>query len=62
MGKDHCHVLRSRVDINTTRAVLGHSSIDTTNIYAETDLEVNARALAPFDASEHGSSRPWKED
>jgi len=32
------------VDINTIRAWLGHVSLDTTNIYAETDLATkNAR-------------------
>jgi integrase/recombinase XerD len=40
------HLLRSGVDINTIRAWLGHVSINTTNIYAETDLETKARALA----------------
>jgi site-specific recombinase XerD len=34
------------VDINTIRAWLGHVSMDTTNIYAETDLEMKAKALA----------------
>jgi site-specific recombinase XerD len=40
------HLLRSGVDINTIRAWLGHVSIDTTNIYAEIDLETKAKALA----------------
>jgi len=40
------HFLRAGVDINTIRAWLGHVSIDTTNIYAETDLEMKAKALA----------------
>jgi integrase/recombinase XerD len=31
--------------INTIRACLGHVSIDTTNIYADTDLEMKAKAL-----------------
>jgi integrase/recombinase XerD len=34
------------VDINTIRAWLGHVSLDTTNIYAETDLATKKRALA----------------
>jgi site-specific recombinase XerD len=33
------HLLRAGVDINTVRAWLGHVSLDTTNIYAEIDLE-----------------------
>jgi len=39
------HLLRAGVDINTIRAWLGHVSIDTTNIYAEVDLEMKAKAL-----------------
>jgi site-specific recombinase XerD len=40
------HLLRAGVDINTIRAWLGHVSIDTTNIYAEVDLELKAKALS----------------
>src|SRR5439155_5007054 len=39
------HLLRAGVDINTIRAWLGHVSLDTTQIYAEVDLEMKARAL-----------------
>ena len=34
---------------NTIRAWLGHVSLDTTNIYAETDLATKKRALATLD-------------
>lgn len=40
------HLLRSGVDINTIRAWLGHVSLETTNRYAEVDLEMKAKALA----------------
>lgn len=40
------HLLRAGVDINTIRAWLGHVSLDTTNIYAEVDLAMKAKALA----------------
>jgi integrase/recombinase XerD len=40
------HLLRAGVDINTIRAWLGHVSLDTTNIYAEVDLQMKARALS----------------
>lgn len=40
------HLLRAGVDINTIRAWLGHVSLNTTNIYAEVDLEMKAKALA----------------
>jgi integrase/recombinase XerD len=43
------HLLRAGVDINTIRAWLGHVSIDTTNVYAEVDLEMKAKALAACD-------------
>jgi integrase/recombinase XerD len=43
------HLLHSGVDINTIRAWLGHVSLDTTSIYAETDLETKKRALATLD-------------
>ena len=57
-----CDLVRSEVDINTIRALLGHSTIDTTNIYAEIDVEMKAKAIALCDAAEPGSARPWKED
>jgi site-specific recombinase XerD len=40
------HLLKAGVDINTIRAWLGHVSLSTTNIYAEIDLEMKAKALA----------------
>jgi site-specific recombinase XerD len=45
------HLLRAGVDINTIRAWLGHVSLDTTNVYAEVDLEMKAKALASVDIS-----------
>lgn len=49
------HLLRAGVDINTIRAWLGHVSLDTTNIYAEVDLEMKAKALAKVDVSDLAS-------
>ena len=55
-------LLRSGVDINTIRGWLGHVSINTTNIYAEIDLETKARALATCAPSDVGKSRKhWRE-
>jgi len=48
------HLLRAGVDINTIRGWLGHVSLDTTNIYAEIDLETKARALALCEVSSEG--------
>ena len=59
------HLLRAGVDINTIRAWLGHVSLDTTNIYAEVDLEIKAKALArcdvPSDADETNET-DWHND
>ena len=57
------HLLRAGVDINTIRAWLGHVSIDTTNIYAETDLEMKAKALATCEVAEEPKTKKrWRED
>lgn len=57
------HLLRAGVDINTIRAWLGHVSLETTNIYAQVDLEMKSKALAlcEVDASDP-SGVPWSED
>ena len=57
------HLLRAGVDLNTIRAWLGHVSVDTTNIYAETDLAMKAKALAACDPG-GGSRRKrrWRDD
>ena len=57
------HLLRAGVDVNTIRAWLGHVSTDTTNVYAETDLEMKAKALALCEVK--GVSKPnkrWRQD
>ena len=52
------HLLRAGVDINTIRAWLGHASLETTNRYAEVDLEMKAKALqACADDATHSSPR-----
>jgi integrase/recombinase XerD len=57
------HLLRAGVDINTIRAWLGHVSLDTTNIYAEIDLEMKAKALAKCEVTNtNGSKRHWRDD
>ena len=57
------HLLRSGVDINTVRAFLGHASLNTTNIYAEIDLETKAQALAKCDVTDgHKTRKRWAED
>jgi integrase/recombinase XerD len=56
------HLLRSGVDINTIRAWLGHVSLTTTNVYAEVDLEMKAKALAGCEVPDPQPSTPWRED
>lgn len=56
------HLLRAGVDINTIRAWLGHVSINTTNIYAETDLQMKAKALGLCAVKSTGSPKRWRED
>lgn len=51
------HLLRAGVDINTIRAWLGHVSLDTTHIYAESDLEMKAKALAHCEISNSAKAR-----
>ena len=60
------HLLRAGVDINTIRAWLGHVSLETTNRYAEADLEMKAKALATCAVTEpgrnHDSKATWRKD
>jgi integrase/recombinase XerD len=60
------HLLRAGVDINTIRAWLGHVSLETTNRYAEVDLEMKAAALetcAVHEAEEPNHQVPhWRGD
>jgi integrase/recombinase XerD len=57
------HLLRAGADINTVRAWLGHVCLDTTNVYAEIDLEGKAEALAKCDISDKRSvKKRWAND
>ena len=56
------HLLRAGVDINTIRAWLGHVSVVTTNVYAEVDLEMKAKALANCEVEGEEPKKPWRED
>jgi site-specific recombinase XerD len=56
-------LLRAGVDINTIRAWLGHVSINTTNIYAEFDLQMKAKALAKCEVVEEATPMThWADD
>jgi len=56
------HLLRAGVDINTIRAWLGHVSINTTNIYAEVDLDMKAKALACCEITQENKSTHWRDN
>lgn len=57
------HLLQAGNDINTIRAWLGHVSVNTTNIYAEVDMQTKAKALAKCETSDLKSPKKhWKED
>jgi hypothetical protein len=53
-----------RFQCNTIRACLGHVSLETTNIYAEVDLERKAQALAQYNVLQVASRNPkrWRDD
>lgn len=54
------HLLRAGVDINTIRAWLGHVSLETTNIYAETDLDMKAKALGMCEMKRRVETKRWR--
>jgi site-specific recombinase XerD len=56
------HLLHAGVDINTIRGWLGHVSLNTTNIYAEIDLEMKARALALCEVKRGKRRQRWHQD
>lgn len=55
-------LLRAGVDINTIRAWLGHASLATTNVYAEADLEMKAKALEACKIDSDAVVPRWKND
>lgn len=56
------HLLRAGVDINTIRAWLGHVSLETTNRYAEVDLETKAKALETCAVANSDRAPAWRKD
>jgi site-specific recombinase XerD len=50
------HLLASGVDVAVVRSWMGHASLDTTNIYAQANLETKRKALEKVD----GKLRPGK--
>lgn len=57
------HLLQAGVDINTVRAWLGHSSLESTNIYAEIDMDTKIAALEKcLPVKGRKRSRHWRDD
>jgi integrase/recombinase XerD len=56
------HLLRSGVDINTIRVWLGHVSLKTTFVYAESDLRMKAKALRRCEAPLLRGVRPRQKE
>lgn len=56
------HLLRAGVDVNTIRAWLGHVCLSTTNLYAEVDLAMKAKALEKCEIKDDKPKKPWREN
>ncbi len=50
------------MNINTIRAWLGHVSLDTTNVYAETDLDMKAKALGMYEQNQPTGRKRWRDN
>ena len=51
------HLLEAGVDINTIRSWLGHVSVNTTNIYAEVNIRMKAKALKTCEVFVEGAPK-----
>jgi integrase len=57
------HLVAAGVDITVIRSWLGHVSLDTTNHYAQANLEAKGKALESLENPSSPSKQPsWKED
>ena len=57
------HLVSAGVDITVIRSWLGHVSLDTTNHYAQANLETKRKALERVGAPAQGKKPPsWKRD
>jgi integrase/recombinase XerD len=54
------HLLRAGVDINTIRAWMGHVCLSTTNVYAEVDLAMKAKALENCEVKNEKPQKPYR--
>lgn len=56
------HLLQAGVNIIYIRDIMGHSSIDTTNIYARADTEMKRKALEVLSSDITPNIPDWRED
>jgi hypothetical protein len=57
------HLVAAGVDVTVIRSWLGHAHLDTTNHYAQANLETKRKALEQVDPSLRSSKPPrWKRD
>ena len=57
------HLIASGVDVTVIRSWLGHAQLDTTNHYAQANLETKRQALERLEKSSRSSKPPpWKRD
>jgi integrase/recombinase XerD len=49
-------------DIRNIRAWLGHVSLNTTNLFAEVDLEMKAKSLPTCEVRGPAAKKHWKND
>lgn len=57
------HLLASGVDVTVIRSWLGHAQLDTTNLYAQANLETKRKALEQVDPKLRPGKPPrWKRD
>ena len=57
------HLVQAGVDVNTARAWMGHSSLETTNIYVEVGMDAKVKAMeAALPIKGRKRSRHWRDD
>jgi site-specific recombinase XerD len=57
------HLIAAKVDPAVIRSWLGHSSLDTTNLYAQANLETKRKAIEQVDKTTRPTKPPrWKRD
>src|SRR2546426_10462332 len=56
------HLVAAKVDPAIIRSWLGHASLDTTNLYAQANLETKRKAIEQVDGARPAKPPRWKRD